>query len=100
MRASIALLLALTAAPLAAQTAPATAPPVAAAKFSLDTPIETIVADAAGKAALDAALPGVTTHAMYEQFKSMSLSQVAPMSGGAITDEALAKAKAALEAVK
>ena len=82
-------------------TPPAAAPaPAAASKFTVDTPLETIVADTAGKAVLDATMPGITTHAMYEQFKSMSLKQLAPMSGGKITDEGLAKVSAALAAVK
>ena len=98
-------LLALTATPALAQTAapaPAAAPmaDAAAAKFSLDTPIETIVADPAAKAVLDADLPGVSTHPAYDQFKSMSLSQVQPMSQGALTDEALAKVKTDLAAIK
>ena len=103
MRALIVVAAALTlASPLAAQNAsplPA-APTAAAAKYTIDTPLETIVADPAGKAALDAVMPGLTTHAMFDQFKSMSLKQVAPMSGGKITDEGLAKAEAALAAVK
>jgi len=45
-------------------------------------------------------MPGLTTHAMYEQFKSMSLKQLQPMSGGKITDEGLTKANEALAAVK
>jgi hypothetical protein len=102
MRALIAVVAALTlASPLAAQNAaPTPAAPAAASKYSVDTPIETIAADPAGKAALDAAMPGITTHAMYEQFKSMSLKQLQPMSGGKITDEALAKTNEALAAVK
>lgn len=81
-----------------AQTA-ATAP-AAAAKFTVDTPIEAIVADPAGKAVLDANLPGLTTHQMYDAFKSMSLKQLQPMSGGKITDEGLVKVGAALATVK
>jgi len=102
MRALFAVAAALTfATPLAAQsTAPAPAAPAVAAKFTVDTPIETIAADPAGKAALDTAMPGITTHAMYEQFKSMSLKQLQPMSGGKITDEALTKTNEALAAVK
>jgi hypothetical protein len=89
------------ASPLAAQNAaPTPAAPAAAVKFTVDTPIETIAADPAGKAALDAAMPGITTHAMYEQFKAMSLKQLQPMSGGKITDEGLAKTNEALAAVK
>jgi hypothetical protein len=98
----------LTAAPAFAQTAPAPAPAPAAAtatatataKFTLDTPIETIAADPAGKAVLDADFPNMTTHPAYEQFKGMSLAAVQPLSNGQITDEQLAKAKADLAALK
>lgn len=106
MRVLVALATALTlAAPLAAQTAaaPVAAPPAAVAvvaKFTADTPLETIVADPAAKTVLEASVPGLTTHAMFEQFKSMSLKQLQPMSGGRITDEVLDKAVTALAAVK
>ncbi len=102
MRALIVVAAALTlASPLSAQNAaPTPAAPAASAKYTVDTPIETIAADPAGKAALDAAMPGITTHAMYEQFKAMSLKQLQPMSGGKITDEGLAKTNEALAAVK
>ncbi|GAA0321009.1 hypothetical protein GCM10009087_34110 [Sphingomonas oligophenolica] len=102
-------LLAMTAAPALAQTAasapaPAMAAPAAGAvatpKFSLDTPIETIAADPAGKAVLDADFPGMLTHPAYDQFKGMSLTAVQPMSQGAITDEQMAKAKTDLTALK
>ena len=71
-----------------------------APRLTIETPIEAIVADPAGRAVLDATMPGITTHAMYEQFKGMTLTQLQPMSSGEITDETLAKTKAALEAVK
>lgn len=105
MRVLIAVAAALTlAAPSLAQNTTATAPapvaPAAAAKFSVDTPIETIAADPAAKVVLDAAVPGLTTHAMYEQFKTMSLKQLQPMSGGRITGDGLVKAGAALATVK
>jgi hypothetical protein len=102
MRALIAVAAALTfVSPLAAQNAaPSPAAPAAAAKYTADTPLETIVADPAGKAVLDTVMPGLTTHAMFDQFKSMSLKQLAPMSGGKITDEGLAKATEALATVK
>ncbi|MEG3088092.1 hypothetical protein [Sphingomonas sp. PB4P5] len=77
-----------------------TAPAAPAAKFSLDTPLETIVADPAAKAVLDKDMPGVSTHAMFEQVKTMSLNQVAPMAGGAITADMLAKTAADLAAIK
>lgn len=87
-----------TAAPTA--TAPMATAPSATAKFTADTPIEAIVADPAAKVVLDANVPGLTTHSMFEQFKTMSLKQLQPMSGGRITDEVLTKATAALAAVK
>lgn len=107
----LAAIVALTAAPLAAQTATTSVPAdttvttttttaTAAPKFTLDTPIETIAADPAGKAVLDTDLHGITSHPMYDQFKQMSLAQVQPMSQGALTDAALAKVKADLAAIR
>jgi hypothetical protein len=87
-------------APLAAQTAPEPAPVAAATKLSIDSPIEALVADPAGKTAIDSAFPGMTSHPAYDQFKGMSLKQVQPMSQGAITDEAIAKVSAALSAIQ
>ena len=83
-----------------AQTAPAPATAPAAAKFSLDTPIEALVADPKAKAVLDADLPGVTTHPSYDMFKGMSLRAVQPMSGGKLTDEMLKKVETDLAAIK
>ena len=85
-----------------AQTAPAPAAPAttAAAKFSLDTPIEALVADPKAKAVLDADLPGVSTHPSYDMFKGMSLRAVQPMSNGKLTDEQLKKVETDLAAIK
>lgn len=84
-----------TPAPAAAQqTAPA-------AKFNLDTPIETLVADPKAKAVLDTDLGmDVTQHPAYDQFKGASLHQVAPQSGGMLTDELLKKIETDLAAIK
>ena len=108
--ASTAALLALTAAPALAQTMPAPAPaapaaaapaaPATTARLSLDTPIETVVADAAGKKVLDTDLPGLTTHAQYDMFKSMSLNQVAGFAPDKLTPERLAKVATDLAAIK
>ena len=90
-------MLAIVTAPAYAEPAPeaATAP-----AFSIDTPIEQLVANPGTKAVLDADFPEVATHPAYEQFKAMSLKQLAPYSNGIITDEKLAKASADLAAVK
>ncbi len=72
----------------------------AQARLSLDTPIETVAADAKGKAVLDAVLPGLTSHEHYPMFKGMTLNQLAPMAGGMMPAEALAKIQAELAAIE
>ena len=82
-----------------AQTAPATA--AAAAKFSADTPIETLAANPAAKAALDKVVGAdQTKHPQYEAFKGLSPRALAPYSEGKITDDTLKALDAALAAVK
>jgi hypothetical protein len=111
--ASTAALLTLIAAPALAQTTPAPAPapaapaeaapaaPAAAAtRLNLDTPIETVVADAEGKKVLDTDLPGLTTNDKYDMFKSMSLNQVAGFAPDKLTPERLAKVSTDLAAIK
>ena len=85
-----------------AQTAPAPAPaaPVAAPKFTLDSPIQEIVADAQGKAAIDKNLPGLIGLPQYDMFKGLSLNQLKAYSDGKLTDEILAKTAADLAAIK
>lgn len=73
------------------------APPVQA--LSIDTPIETLVATPTAKAALDADIPGLTTHPMYDRFKHETPRALAPKFGGAITDKDLAKLQADLTAL-
>ena len=87
--------LVVTAAPALAETAPAPAP-----ALTIDTPIETLMADPRSKAVLDANMPGVENHPMYEMVKGMSLRQVQPMSQGAISEELLAKIEQELAAIK
>jgi hypothetical protein len=49
---------------------------------------------------IDKDLPGTTTHPMYDQFKGMSLNQVAPMAPDKLTPETLTKVATDLSAVK
>ena len=93
-------LLAATMAPALANPAPMPAPATPQAAFNLDTPIETLVADARARAVLDADLPGLTAHPQYDQFKGMSLTMLAPFSPDKLTDERLGKVKADLAALK
>jgi hypothetical protein len=72
----------------------------AAARLNLDTPIEVIVADPAGKAVLEADVPGVTTHEHYDAFKGMGLKQLANYAPDRLTAEVLAKTETDLAAIK
>lgn len=73
-----------------------------AAMFTIDTPIETLMADERAKAVVIANFGGqdLTQHPAYEQFKSLSLKAVAPFSQGLITEEMLAKIAADLAEIK
>jgi hypothetical protein len=87
-------------APAPATAAEATPAAPAATRVSLDSPIEAIAADPGGKAVLDAAVPGITSHPAYAQFKSMSLKQLQPYSQGQITDDVLTKVRSGLADLK
>jgi hypothetical protein len=87
----------LAADPVAPVAAPATA---TAAKPSIDMTIEALMADPKAKAVIDADVPGMSSHPMYDSFKSMTLTQLAPMSQGKITDDLLKKVAADLAAIK
>lgn len=81
-----------------AQSAP---PPVAAAPqvLTIDTPIEVVAATPKAKAVLDADIPGLTEHPLFDKFKTDSLRALAPKFGGAISDKDLAKVQADLAAL-
>jgi hypothetical protein len=106
--AALAAVAALAAAPVLAQTpaaspaaVPATPAAADAGPLSVEkTPIEILVANPAAKAVLEKDLPGLTTHEAYPQFKSMTLTQVAPMSQGAIDDAKLKIVQADLDLIK
>jgi hypothetical protein len=97
-------LAATTAAPVIAQDAHAGhaghADHAAAARLTLDTPVEAIVADAAGKAVIDKHLPGMVAHPQYEQAKAMSLRQISSFAPEHITAEVLARVETDLAAIK
>lgn len=61
----------------------------AAPVFSVQTPIDRIAADQRGKAVLDRDVPGVMSNPNYVIFSSMSLSQLASLSGGRLTQTKL-----------
>ena len=66
------------------------------ATFSVDTPIETLMANPKARAVLDQELPKLDQHPAYSQFKTMSLAQLQPLSAGQISDAKLAAIKAKL----
>ena len=91
---------ALTAPAFADDSAAATA--TVAAAFTIDTPIEVLMADERTKAIVAKHFGGqdLALHPAYEQFKTLSLKAVAPFSQGLITDEMLEKIAADLAAIE
>ena len=71
-----------------------------ATALSVDVPIETVMADPAGKAVIEKLLPTLPTHPMYEAIKGMTLRAVQPLSNGAITEADLTNVDTQLKAVK
>jgi hypothetical protein len=91
----------LAAAPAFAQPASATASSASAAsgKLSVDkTPIGVIWADAKGRAVLLKHLPPIEMY--LEMIKDMTLVDVAPQSGGEISEAKLKAIQADLDAIK
>ena len=90
---------ALTTPVFADDSVPTTAP---AAAFTIETPIEVLMADERAKAVVAKHFGGqdLAQHPAYEQFKSLSLKAVAPFSQGLITEEMLAKISADLATIK
>ncbi|MCX9146843.1 hypothetical protein [Erythrobacter sp. WG] len=97
--AALGLAVAAITAPAAAQDAPA-APTAPASLFSIETPIEALVADARAKAVLDKYLPGIVQVPQYDMFKALSLKALAPYSQGMISEELLTKINTDLTAIK
>jgi len=64
--------------------------------FTLDTPVDRIAADQRGKAVLDRDLPGLMASRSYALFDDMSLSQIATVSGGKLTQAKLDRVQADL----
>jgi hypothetical protein len=83
-----------------AQSDAPSAPAAPAAAFSIDTPIEALMADERAKAVVTTHLPGIDQHPAYEQFKALSLKALAPFSQGMISDELLGKISTDLAAIK
>ncbi len=70
--------------------------PAQASAFSVQTPIDRIAADERGKAVLDRDVPGVMSNPHYVLFSSMSLSQLASLSGGRLPQSKLNEVNADL----
>lgn len=90
---------------VAALTTPATAqdsaaPATAAEAFTVDMPIEALMADERAKAVVVKHLPGIDQHPAYEDFKALSLKSLAPFSQGLITEDLLVKISTDLAAIK
>lgn len=75
--------------------------PAAAAKYSTaETPIGTLIDNAATKAVLDKYLPQFTANPQIAMARSLTLKQVQSYAADAMTDETLAKIDADLAKIK
>ena len=103
--------LATVASAASAQTAPTTPPADHAAHANhanhanqpplptVNSPIKDLLANPATAAVLEKHLPGVSQHPALPQFKDMTLAEVAPMSGGAVTPATIAAIETDLKAL-
>ena len=57
--------------------------------YSLQTPIAQLMADEEAAAVVSSHFPSLAAHPMYESFKGMSLTQLAAMSNGQMTQAQL-----------
>ena len=69
------------------------------AGYTLETPLEVIVANPRGEAVINKHIPKLLTNSNYGSFKGMSLKTLAMFSGGQLTDEKLALVEADLGAL-
>jgi hypothetical protein len=75
-------------------------PAAASSLFSLDTPIERLIADGRARAVLDKELPGLSTDENLPRFRTLSLRGFQPLTGGQLTDEILRQVESDLAAIK
>ncbi len=68
-------------------------------RFTLDTPVERIAADPAGHEVLHRDLPGLMSSSSYIMIEDMSLSQIASISNGRISQSKLNVLEADLSAL-
>ena len=73
----------------AGATAVSHGPAAHPAAYSLNTPLDRIAADKRGKAILERDLPGLMASRSYVLFDDMSLTQIATMSGGRLSQTKL-----------
>jgi hypothetical protein len=80
---------------------PGSEPPIPkpSAGYTLETPIEVIVANPRGEAVINKDIPNLLSNPNYGTFKGMSLKTLATLSRGELTDEKLAVVQADLAAL-
>jgi len=79
--------------------APAPAAPAATAALTINSTIKELLANPATAAVLEAHMPGLSQHPALPQFQDYSLVQIAPMSGGAVSQEMIDAIDADLKAL-
>jgi len=81
------------------QTPPPAASTPAAARPTIASPIKDLIANSQTRAVLEKHLPVVSQHPALPQFQDMTLAQVAPVSGVAVTPAIIAAIDADLKAL-
>jgi hypothetical protein len=81
------------------QTPPPAAPAPAAPRPTIASPIKDLLANAQTRAVVEKHLPGVSQHPALPQVQDMTLTQVAPVSGGLVTPAIIAAIDADLKAL-
>lgn len=67
---------------------------------TIDSPIKDLLADPDTAAILEKHLPGIGDHPALPQFEDMTLAEVAPYSGGEVTDAIIAAIDADIKALE
>lgn len=81
----------------AAPAAEAQTPAAPAARPTIASSIKDLLTNEQTRAVMEKHLPGVSQHPARPQFEDMTLAEVAPMSGGAVTAEIIAAIDADLK---
>lgn len=71
-----------------------------AGKFTLDTPIEVLIADARARRVLETHIPRLLSHPQFNNVKARNLRQIQSFTNGRLTDATLKRIETDLAAIR